>query len=108
MGPNLVFKMDTIFMADKQNVFLLYSSPTGQYRCRHISGFTYMFGVDKTMGRFVNCFCGGHFEIQDGRHIGSNLVTISPASRDKKIITKCVRMSTVYAPHVHLAKCKHV
>ena len=42
---------------------LPYGSPTGQDR--HISGCTYIFGVAKNMGRFINCF--GHFEIQDGR-----------------------------------------
>ena len=30
---------------------LLYSSPTGQDR--HISGCTYIFGVEKKMGRFI-------------------------------------------------------
>ena len=35
-------------------------------------------------------FYSGHFEIQDGHHIGSNLVNISPAGRDSKIISKCV------------------
>ena len=33
---------------------LLYSSPTEQDR--HISGCTYMFGVETKMGRMMNCF----------------------------------------------------
>ena len=41
-------------------------------------------------GSIHKLFCGGHFEIPDGLNIGSNLVTISPASRDANIITKCV------------------
>ena len=37
-----------------------------------------------------------HFEIQDGHHIGSNLVNISPAGRDSKMISKCVCIAPYY------------
>ena len=66
-------------------IFSPIAPPTGQDR--HINGCTYIFGVEKKDGSIHKLFSGDRFEIQDGRHIGSNLVTISPASRDRKIIT---------------------
>ena len=46
----------------------LYSSPMGQNR--HTSGCTYIFGVEDKYGSSHQLFCGGHFKIQDYRHIG--------------------------------------
>ena len=38
----------------------------------------------------------GHFEIQNGHHIGYNLVNISPAGRDSKTLSKCVCIAPYY------------
>ena len=48
------------------------------------------FLVEETDRSIYKLFYSGHFEIQDGHHIGSNLVNISPAGRDSKIISKSV------------------
>ena len=48
----------------------LYSSPMGLNR--HTSGCTYIVGVENKYGSSHQLFCGGHFKIQDYRHIGSN------------------------------------
>ena len=41
-------------------------------------------------------FYSGHFEIQDGHHIGSNLVNISPSGRDSKMISTCMCIAPYY------------
>ena len=50
-------------------------------------------GTDRSIYKL---FYSGHFEIQDGHHIGSNLVNISPAGRDSKMISKCVCIAPYY------------
>ena len=58
---------------------LLYSASTEQDR-NIASGCTYIFLVEETDGPIYKLFYCGSFEIQDGHHIGSNLVNISPAA----------------------------
>ena len=48
------------------------------------------FWVEETDKSIYKLFYSGHFEIQDGHHIGPNLVNTSPAGRDSKMISKCV------------------
>ena len=55
-----------------------------------------MFGVEETDRSIYKLFYSGHFEIQDGHHIGSNLVNISPAGRDSNMISKCVCIVPYY------------
>ena len=69
---------------------LLYSSSSEQDRNIYFSGCTYIFWVEETDGSIYKLFYSGNFEIQDGHHIRSNLVNISPAGRDSKLISKCV------------------
>ena len=54
------------------------------------SGCTYIYWVEETDGSIYKLFDCGNVEIQDGHHIGSNLVNISPAGRDSKLILKGV------------------
>ena len=53
---------------------LLYSSPTWQYRHNWLH--LHCWGRGQ-YGSINKLFCSGHFEIQDSRHIGYNLITIS-------------------------------
>ena len=50
------------------------------------SGWPYICWVEETDGPIYKLFYCGNFEIQDGHHVGSNLVNISPAGRDRKMI----------------------
>ena len=56
---------------------LLYSSQRDKIDIIYyiVSGCTYIFGVEEKDGSMHKLFCDGHFDIQDGRHVGSNLVT---------------------------------
>ena len=70
------------------------------------SGCTYICWVEETDGSIYKLFDCGNFEIQDGHHIGSNLVNISPAGRNSKLILKCV--CSVYAPYYVQAKINSI
>ena len=70
------------------------------------SGCTYIYWVEETDGSIYKLFDCGNVEIQDGPHIGSNLVNISPAGRDSKLILKCV--CSVYAPYYGQVKIKSI
>ena len=54
------------------------------------------FWVEETDRSIYKLFYSGHYEIQDGHHIGPNLVNISPALRDSKMISKCVCVAPYY------------
>ena len=56
----------------------------------------YVFWVEETDRSIYELFYSGHFEIQDDHHIGSNLVNISPAGRDSKMISTCVCIAPYY------------
>ena len=49
------------------------------------SGCTCICWVEETDGPIYKLFHCGNFEIQEGHHIGSNLVNISPAGGDSKM-----------------------
>ena len=73
------------------------------------SGCTCICWVEETDGPIYKLFHCGHFEIQEGHHIGSNLVNISPAGGDSKMVffsSKCV--FSVYAPYYVQAKIKSI
>ncbi len=70
------------------------------------SGCTYIYWVEETDGSIYKLFDCSNFEIQDGHHIGSNLVNISPAGRDSKLILKGV--CSVYAPYYGQVKIKSI
>ena len=92
-------------MAAMQKSILLYSSPTGQDI--HIRGRTYIFGVEDNMGRFINCFAVAISKIK----MAAILDLIWSLYPQRVVIGKLlqsVSVCTVYAPYVHLAKCKHV
>ena len=60
-------------MAAMQNLFC--SIAPQRDKIDIVSGCTYIFGVEEKDASMHKLFCDGHFEIQDGRHVGSNLVT---------------------------------
>ena len=59
------------------------------------SGCTYICWVEETDGPIYKLFYYGNFEIQDGHHIGYNLVNnpISPADLDSTVARVTIRKS---------------
>ncbi len=64
------------------------------------------FWAEETDGPIYKLFYCGIFEIQDGHHIGSNFVNISPADCDSKCTSNCV--CSVYAPYYVQADIKPI
>ena len=81
-------------MAAAQNVFCSIGLQRSKIEI-YFSGCTYICWVEETDGPIYKLFYCGNFEIQDGHHIGSNLVNnpISPADRDSTVARVTIRKS---------------